>query len=209
MEGLIVVALIVIGAIVLGFVAFVMVMNQRGRLAALTSRLEASIAATEALAREVRILQAQGIAPSPPPPPVAPAISSVPEVIPSPEPSPIEVVTADPLEPVVEPIAAVAMPDPVQVRARESLEEKLANRWMLWAGAVALALAGVFLVKFAIDQGWFGPTTRTAAGFLAGCALMVGGEWLRRRPPQRAVAAVRINPTFPIYPAELGTLRGG
>jgi len=40
----------------------------------------------------------------------------------------------------------------------------LSTRWLVWLGGLALALGGVFLVKFAIDFGLLGPRIRVAGG---------------------------------------------
>lgn len=69
-------------------------------------------------------------------------------------------------------------------------EEKLASRWLVWLGAATISLGGAFLVKYSIDQGWLRPAIRVTLGFLLGVVLVIGGEWLRRRPLQRAVAAI-------------------
>ncbi|WP_042704560.1 DUF2339 domain-containing protein, partial [Azospirillum sp. B506] len=71
------------------------------------------------------------------------------------------------------------------------LEESLASRWLIWLGGGTMALAAAFFIKLSVDHGWLGPSVRVALGLLAGLGLMVGGEWLRRRPMQRAVAALR------------------
>ncbi|MFC5304366.1 DUF2339 domain-containing protein [Azospirillum picis] len=71
------------------------------------------------------------------------------------------------------------------------LEESLASRWLIWLGGGTMALAAAFFIKLSVDHGWLGPAVRVALGLLAGAGLMVGGEWLRRRPEQRAVAALR------------------
>jgi len=54
-------------------------------------------------------------------------------------------------------------------------------------------LGSVFLVKFAIDQNYLGPAVRDSLTFLFGVILVFGGEWLRRRPLQREIAAIRTN----------------
>ena len=76
---------------------------------------------------------------------------------------------------------------------KQSFEEILASRWLVWLGAVVIGLGSIFLVKFAIDQGFLGPAVRDTLTFLLGFALVIGGEWLRRRPLQRAIAAIRPN----------------
>ena len=47
-------------------------------------------------------------------------------------------------------------------KAAPGLEESLTSRWFVWLGAVAVALAGTFLVKYTIDEGWLGPAARCA-----------------------------------------------
>ncbi len=183
-----------VGLALLGPIAFFMLLGTRSRVKALSDRLEASIQAIQTLAAELKVLRGE----VPQPPPVAVQAVDAPIVAPV----VVETVSDPTLEPALppplpQPVAAMQseVPSPLipPVAAKESLEQKIANRWILWAGAVALSLAGVFLVKFAIDQGWFGPAARTAIGFLIGCVLMAGGEWLRRQPKQLAVAALRPN----------------
>jgi uncharacterized membrane protein len=59
------------------------------------------------------------------------------------------------------------------------------------SGAVAIALSGAFFVKYAIDHDLLGPAARVSLGVALGFALAAGGEWLRRRPLSRTIAAVR------------------
>ncbi len=94
--------------------------------------------------------------------------------------------------------ARTAEPDepapPKGVRASLSaarFEEAVMSRWLVWLGAVTIALGGVFLVRYAVEHGLLGPAARTSLGLLAGIALAIGGEWLRHRPMQRAIAAIR------------------
>ena len=61
------------------------------------------------------------------------------------------------------------------------LEERLGARLFIWIGGIALALAGAFLVKYSIDQGWLGPAVRCAFGVALGVALLGAGEWMRSR----------------------------
>jgi uncharacterized membrane protein len=79
------------------------------------------------------------------------------------------------------------------VAAKAGLEERLASRWFVWLGAVALALAGLFLILYAVEHGWLGPTARVILGLLLGAALAAAGEWTRRRPWQMRFAAERID----------------
>lgn len=75
--------------------------------------------------------------------------------------------------PVLAAPAAVAKPAP-------SLEERLGARLPVWIGAIALALAGAFLVKYSFDRGWLSPAVRVAVGVLFGLGLLTAGEVLRR-----------------------------
>jgi len=61
------------------------------------------------------------------------------------------------------------------------LEQQFGTRAAVWLGAVALALAGAFLVKYSIDQGLIGPTARVVLGLAFGIGLLGGAEWLRSR----------------------------
>ena len=44
---------------------------------------------------------------------------------------------------------------------------------------MALALGGVFMVRYSIEQGWIGPGVRVGLGALLAAALVGAGEWLR------------------------------
>lgn len=101
-------------------------------------------------------------------------------VAPAPEPAPEPAVEQAPdLAPVPEP--ALAVPGPIPVR-RPDFEELLTTRWGVWLGAAALLLAGVFLVRYAVEAGWFGPAMRCATAAVLGAGLILGGDRVRRRP---------------------------
>lgn len=79
--------------------------------------------------------------------------------------------------------AAEAAPQPPRPSRLHGLEEAFTARWMVWLGGLAIALSAIFLFRFAIEQGWLGPATRTGLGLLLGVALVLAGGWLHRRPP--------------------------
>ena len=64
-----------------------------------------------------------------------------------------------------------------------ALEDRVMRHWLVWLGALALALGAVFLVRYSIERGFFGPAARIAAGIVVGVALLAAGEWTRRHPP--------------------------
>jgi uncharacterized membrane protein len=44
--------------------------------------------------------------------------------------------------------------------ARPDIETALGTRWAVWVGGIALALGGVFLIRYSIEAGIFGPGLR-------------------------------------------------
>ncbi len=117
-----------------------------------------------------RLLEARGAAAAVPDAPV-PATTMPAAPMPEVEPAPVEVAAEAPEA------ERSAAPPP-----RVDLETLLTQRWGVWVGSVALMLAGVFLVRYAMEQGWLGPTVRCVAGFMLGGALLVAAEWLLRHP---------------------------
>ncbi len=73
----------------------------------------------------------------------------------------------------------------------ERFEQALTSQWMVWLGGIALAIAGLLFAAYSIEQGWIGPRKRIILGFLFGLGLTAGGEWVRRRPFQKAIASIR------------------
>jgi uncharacterized membrane protein len=122
---------------------------------------EAAPASSAAAARPSAAEAAPSEAPAEPPVPVA-----------SPAPEPVLA---------VEPALARAGADAPAAPAAVSLEERFVSRWMVWIGGVALALAGAFLVKLSIDEGWITPPLRIAAGLMLALALVGAGEAAYRR----------------------------
>ncbi len=64
---------------------------------------------------------------------------------------------------------------------RETLESSLGARWAVWVGGVALALGGIFLIRYSIESGLIGPRTRLVLAGIFGAALLGCGEIVRRR----------------------------
>ncbi|MGO4716330.1 DUF2339 domain-containing protein [Bradyrhizobium sp. 2TAF24] len=90
---------------------------------------------------------------------------------PSPPPPPVEDMAAPP---------AIDTP-PTVPSARPGLEERLGTRWTVWLGGLTLALGGIFLVRYSIEQGLIGPAVRVLLGGLFAVALLLTGEFARRK----------------------------
>ena len=84
--------------------------------------------------------------------------------------------TVTPAQPAAPP---AALPAPATAAA-PSLEERLGTRWAVWLGGLALALGGVLLVRYSIEQGLFGAEVRVALGAVFALVLIAAGEWFRR-----------------------------
>jgi len=102
----------------------------------------------------------------------------------APEPAPVAEEAPQPAE--AEASGAADAPAPPWARQsgprpQRNLEELITQRWGVWLGAGSLLLAGVFLIRFAVEEGWLGPGVRCVLAGLLGVALIVGGEWLARR----------------------------
>src|SRR5262245_28570817 len=133
-------------------------------------------------------------APTSPPTPRAPETSSIapePE-IPAQEPAP-PLPAPEPVRAATSPIA----PEPATPRAQAapaapamSLEERLGTQWAVWVGGLALALGGIFLVRYSIEQGLVGPGVRVTLGALLAVALVVAGEWARRSERLAGIAGL-------------------
>jgi uncharacterized membrane protein len=74
--------------------------------------------------------------------------------------------------------------------AQPDLEEQFGTRWVVWIGGLALALGGLFLVRYSIEQGLIGPGVRLSLGGLLAVALVGGGEWLRRQENRVGIAGL-------------------
>ena len=159
MDGLFVlIVLLLLAAPVIGIVALIKTITDRNLLRQLDARVKA-LEQTQVVARAAAPAATE---PMPAPAVVAPAAPS-----PAPEP-PARTPTVVPLSP--------APPSPPKI----GFEEKFGTRWVVWVGGVALALGGIFLVRYTIQQGLIGPGVRIFLGALLALALVAAGEWSRR-----------------------------
>jgi uncharacterized membrane protein len=84
---------------------------------------------------------------------------------------------------------------------RTTFEELVGARLQVWIGAMALALAGAFLVKISFERGWISPPVRVATGVAFGIALLALAEALRRSSSRisEALAAAGIADLFACF----------
>ncbi|UJW76641.1 DUF2339 domain-containing protein [Rhizobium sp. SL42] len=78
----------------------------------------------------------------------------------------------------------------------DTLENLLGARWAVWAGGLALALGGLFLVRYSIESGLLGPAVRLTLAALFGLLLFAGGELVRRKALPK-MAALHENAMIP------------
>lgn len=69
---------------------------------------------------------------------------------------------------------------PTAAAKKPDIETALGTRWAVWVGGLALALGGIFLVRYSIEAGIFGPGVRLTMAALFGLILVGGGEFVRR-----------------------------
>lgn len=72
-------------------------------------------------------------------------------------------------------------PAPAPADNSVDIETMLTARWGVWLGSTALLLAGVFLIRFGVEQNLLGPATRCAMAALLGIGLVGAGEFLFRQ----------------------------
>jgi uncharacterized membrane protein len=155
-------------------------------------RLDARLTTLERRTSEA----APAAAPAPPPTSAAPVVEPIVEkpVEPAAPPSEREPAIAA-TSPIAPPPAAASVPvSPPRPAAPAapamSFEERLGTQWAVWVGGIAVALGGIFLVRYSIEQGLLGPGVRVALGALLAVALIVAGEWARRTEKLAGIAGL-------------------
>jgi uncharacterized membrane protein len=120
-----------------------------------------------------------------PAPAMAPAPTAEPMLTAPPAPKPLvpPIAAATPIPP--SPAAA-----PAPARSRPGLEERFGTQWVVWVGGIALAFGGFFLVRYSIEQGWFGPGMRIFLGALLAAALLAAAEWTRRKEELTGIGGI-------------------
>ena len=205
MDDFVLLGLVAIVFLLLGPISFFMTLGTRSRLRNVEARLAALTARASLEEREKRQAPASttAAAPAAPPAPATPPPRPEPESadeameqirlalmkVDSPadlsasvapdkpekpeEATPIPAAKAPAAEPVTLPVA----PAPKKI----GIEERLGAHWAVIVGGIALALGALLLVKYSIEQGFFGPGLRVASGLILGFGLIAAGEYLRRK----------------------------
>lgn len=89
--------------------------------------------------------------------------------------APVSTPTPAPVQPVVPP------PPPLPPASPIEWEKWLGVRGAAVLGGIVFAMAGVYLFKYSIAQGWVSPTIRVIGAVLAGLGALVGSQKLRER----------------------------
>jgi uncharacterized membrane protein len=124
------------------------------------------------------MVEAQPVEIAAPPPPAPPF---------EPEPEPAVIIGAEPPAPPAPPTLTV---EPVKA----GWEQRLGARAFVWVGAITLALAAIFLVRYSIEEGYLSPEVRVILAALFGFALIGAAERLRARDDRvsQALAAAGV-----------------
>lgn len=79
--------------------------------------------------------------------------------------------------------------------------------WMIWLGGLCIALAGIFMVRYSIEQGLLGPGARIALALITGLGFHGVAEWLHRRQgPHPSFAALAGGASITLFGALLAAL---
>src|SRR5438105_4990535 len=174
-------------ALVIAIVALIFARKAMNQVAELRQRLEAMQAAPATAAAPVppplTPFEAfeQTLPPAaagPTPPPIIPDVESVAPVAPS--------------ETSEQAAGGAPAPPPPLPQPDRGFEETIGTRWVVWIGGLTLALGGFFMVRYSIEAGLLGPGVRTILGGLFALALLLAGEWTRRKESISAIEALPI-----------------
>src|ERR671910_58421 len=152
-------------AVLVAVVAIFMAWAAKNRLRATESRLT-TIEEQLARLRGAAELRAVSTLAEAKPAPGRGRVAPPEPVSPPPQPEPEAMHAAEPPPP------PPPSPPPQPQEPERSFEERFGTQWVVWVGGVALALGGIFLVRYTIEQGLFRPGLRVIAGAVLALALV-------------------------------------
>jgi uncharacterized membrane protein len=141
-------------------------------LRAIEGRLEAAGFAAPAPPPEAVEIEPEPAAPPPPPEPIV----SEPAPL---EPAPAQAAAQDAAPEISD--SGGAEEPPAKPRDYADFERRFGTQWVVWVGGIALALGGIFLVRYSIEAGLFSPGRRIIVGAVLALVLIGLGELARRR----------------------------
>jgi len=156
--------LIAIAALIVAIIAI----NRASQVEKKLDRLMAAVMARQNL-------QSEGLGDIPEEPEPEPDSESQ-AVEPAPEASPVIETVSDPV-----PIQTAPPQDTKFDQLQRKFAANLSDYWVFWLSGISLALGGLFLVRYGIEAGYLGPTTRVMAAICFGLALIGVAEWLRQK----------------------------
>jgi uncharacterized membrane protein len=166
-------------SLVIAIVAFIFARKAFNQAAELRARLDA--------------IEAAGMQTGAVPPPI-PAYEA--PIVPTAESEIRPEAAAEAAPPPIEPAAPPPIPDPPAAapapQAGPGFEERIGTRWVVWVGGLTLALGGFFMVRYSIEAGLLGPGVRTMLGGAFALALLIAGEWTRRKESISAIEALPV-----------------
>lgn len=162
--------------------------DQNERLTADLARLKRQLAEASLPPPFVDRPEPEAVAPPPQGEPEA-LPESLPELLQGPVQGPSQGPVPEPPAPPFEPEPTPGpLPMPVAAAAQVGWEQRLGARAFVWLGAVTLALAAVFLVRYSIEEGYLSPEVRVILAALFGFALIGVAERVRSRDDRVAQA---------------------
>jgi len=164
--------------LVIAIVALIFARKAMNQVAELRRRLEAMQATPSAATTPPPLSEFEAFEQTLPPPPT--------EAVSTPPPLPPEVEAAPPVAP-----ADTPEPETPPPPAR-GFEETIGTRWVVWVGGLTLALGGFFMVRYSIEAGLVGPEVRVTLGGLFALALLLAGEWTRRKESVSSIATLPV-----------------
>ena len=171
---------LLIAILVLPFVALAKANNAKRSIDALATRLSSLEDDVHSLRQQIVPVSKSKVAVAvveavPPPFPIAPPVSIVPEEKSVPPPIPERFI-----DPTVPQTTAPAIP-PI------NWEQFMGAKLFAWIGGLALFLGVAFFVKYSFEHNLIPPELRVAIGFVVGASLVIGGLLVKRK--ENAVTA--------------------